>query len=205
MLSIQIEKTPDGFIIRESGYVAAISTVGCLLAAFTCAIGVALSGGMDSVRERIGCMVIVALFAVVSVSVGFDAVTHFGRRLVMDSGGCRLQGTFLKERSIPWDAVRDFGVTHKTVRTRGGYAGHFRGHTHHIYTLYVSPTRLSSTSDGRVVQRSNRAVILQIRGADVDDLLSREVLDFCEKQVNRGREESERVVLYLATSRQSED
>ena len=202
MFQIKIEKTSEGFVLREHGYTAIASTAGGVVAALTCVALFCLAGYLDTVRQQIGGYLMAVIMAAVAIEAGCFAAVHWGRRLVLDREGCRLQGLFLKERRIPWNTVRDFGVAYKAVRSHSRRA---RRTTSHIYTLYISPTRLSFGADGREVRRGNRAATLSIKGDDVDELLSREVFDFCEAQINRGREETDRVKPYIASGRRSED
>lgn len=202
MLQIKIEKTSEGFILREHGYTAISSTAGAVVAALTCVALFCLAGYLDTTREQIGGYLLAAIMAAVAVEAGYFAAVHWGRRLVLDREGCRLQGMLLKERLIPWDTVRDFGVTYKAARSHSRRAQRTASH---IYTLYISPTRLSFGEDGREVRRGNRAATLSIKGEDVDELFFHEVFDFCEEQINRGREETDRVKPYIASGRRSED
>lgn len=199
MFRLTIEKTSDGYVLREHGYVAASAATGSILTVLVCAVIFSLIGYVETPRERMGCYAVAALLAVPMILTGYNAVTHWGRRLVLDGEGCRLRGVFLREQFIPWTAVKDFGVTHKVVHTSRGIR------VSHVYTLYISPTHLSATSEGRVIGRSNRAVTLQIRGTDVEDLRSVGVVDFCDTQINRDREDEGRVKPYIAADRRSED
>lgn len=199
MLQLKIEKTREGFILREHAYTATASASASVLAILSGAAIFSLAGHLDTIREQIGGYLIAAGMAAMAVRAVADAVIHWGRRLVLDGEGCRLQGKLLREKRIPWDSVRDFGVTYKAVRSGSNHR------TSHIYTLYISPTRLSSGSAGRENRRENRALTLSIKGDDVDELFFHEVFDFCEKQINRGREEPDRVKLYLPSDRYPED
>jgi hypothetical protein len=166
------------------------------VSALVCAVILSLIGYVDTPRERMGCYALSVLLTVPMISAGYKAVTHWGRRLVLDGEGCRLRGNLVREQMIPWTAVKDFGVTHKVEHTRRGIR------VSHVYTLYISPTHLSAASEGRVIGRSNRAVTLQIRGADAEDLLAVGVVDFCDTQINRDRKDEERIRPYV---RRSED
>ena len=202
MFQIKIEKTSEGFILREHGYTSMASTAGAVVAALTCVALFCLVGYLDTVREQIGGYLMAVIMAAVAIEAGGFAALHWGRRLVLDREGCRLQGMLLKERLISWDTVRDFGVTYKAVRS---HSRRVRRTTSHIYTLYISPTRLSFGENGREIRRCNRAATLSIKGEDVNELVFHEVFDFCEEQINRGREAMDRVKLYIASERGSED
>lgn len=202
MFQVKIEKTTEGFILREHRYTAIASTAGAVVAALTCVVLFCLAGYLDTVRRQIGGYLMAVIMAAVAIEAGCFAAVHWDRRLVLDREGCRLQGLFLKGRLIPWDTVRDCGVTYKAARS---YSRRAQRTTSHIYTLYISPTRLSFGEDGREVRRGNRAATLSIKGDDVDELFSHAVFDFCEEQINRGRNEMNRVKPCIASGRRSED
>ena len=185
---MKIVKRNAGYVLRQSPFPAAagglILGMGLIMAVFSAAFLSAVSGA-----EEWAATVFLAVFLAAITGAGiYQLVIHLGRRLVLDAEGVHLEGTLMKERFLPWSKVRDLGITHAD--------GVSRQRNQRAHYFYVSPTRLGSDGHIRVIRRHNRALLLKVSRADIDDLYGRGMIDFCEKLANEGREEWDRVVPY---------
>ncbi len=185
---MRIDKQDTGYTLRQSAFPAAaggaLLGMGLIFGALTALI---LPAAAD-VRELAAAGIAVSFMAIVAGLGIHQLVIHLGRRLVLDAEGVHLEGTLMKERFLPWSKVRDLGITHAD--------GVSRQRNQRAHYFYVSPTRLGSDGHIRVIRRHNRALLLKVSRADIDDLYGRGMIDFCEKLANEGREEWDRVVPY---------
>ena len=130
-----------------------------------------------------GLMVLILLGAGI-----YLLVDNLGRHLVLDEAGAHLRRALMKEVFLPWDQVRDFGTAHQD--------GTHRNRNSRVHYFYISPTYLSSGSQSRIIRRSNRALSLTVSRDEIDELYAVGILDSCEKKINTGREEWDKVKPY---------
>ena len=189
---MKIVKTDTGYTLRQSPFPAAaggmILGMGLVMTAFSITFLPAVSS-----TKEVAAMVFLAAVLALFMGAGiYHLIADLGRRLVLDEDGAHLQCTLLKERFIPWSKVRDLGCTHED--------GTGRRRNQRVHYFYISPTRLGSNGHVRVIRRYNRALRLMVSRDEIDELYGRGVIDFCEKQVNQGRDEWDRVVPYSSLS-----
>ena len=200
MFSLKVFKNDDGYVLREGRTLMLISLFACVVSMLL-TLGVMLAvPHMETRREQIGgYLMLMMCLALIGECVGMF-VQNLGRRLVIDREGVCLQRTILRARSISWNEVNDLGVVREAIQAsaRNSFSGR---RTQVRYILYVSPRRLSYKAGARVIRRKDRALTLIIRFDDMDELHRQGVFDLCELRVNGGREDADRVTLYLPIDR----
>ena len=187
---MKIDKSDTGFTLRQSRFPAVMG--GVILVTGLCMTAFMLPFLLvfNSTRELVGMVFLIAFLAVIIGAGIHQVITHTGRHLVLDGEGIRLRRTFMKECFLPWEGVRDFGITHED--------GTGRRRSQRIHYVYLSPTRLSAGGQSRVIRKSNRALSLTVSRDEIDELYGQGVMDFCETCINRGRDEWSRVAPYTS-------
>ena len=185
---MKIVKIDGGYILRQSRF-PLISGVS-LLAVSLC-LGLFLLAFLpvaQGTNERWG-MALCCLMTLILFGAGlYLLIENLGRHLVLDEDGVHLRLTLMKETFLPWEKVRDFGITHQD--------GTGRRRSQRIHYFYISPTYLSSGGSARVIRRSNRAMSLTVSRDEIDELYGRGVIDLCTQRINRDRTEPYRITLY---------
>lgn len=185
---MKIVKIDGGYMLRQSRFplISAIS----LLAVGLC-LGLLLLAFLpvaQSTREQWG-MAVCGLMVLILLGAGiYLLVDNLGRHLVLDETGAHLRRTLMKEVFLPWDQVRDFGTAHQD--------GTHRNRNSRVHYFYISPTYLSSNGQSRVIRKSNRALSLTVSRDEIDELYGQGVMDLCTRQINRGRTDPYRILLY---------
>ena len=185
---MKIVKIDGGYMLRQSRFplISAIS----LLAVGLC-LGLLLLAFLpvaQNTQEQWG-MAVCGLMVLILLGAGiYLLVDNLGRHLVLDETGAHLRRTLMKEVFLPWDQVRDFGTAHQD--------GTHRNRNSRVHYFYISPTYLSSNGQSRVIRKSNRALSLTVSRDEIDELYGQGVMDLCTRQINRGRTDPYRILLY---------
>lgn len=185
---MKIVKIDGGYMLRQSRFplISAISllAVGLCLGLFL----LAFLPVAQNTQEQWG-MAVCGLMVLILLGAGiYLLVDNLGRHLVLDEAGAHLRRTLMKEVFLPWDQVRDFGTAHQD--------GTHRNRNSRVHYFYISPTYLSSNGQSRVIRKSNRALSLTVSRDEIDELYGQGVMDLCTRQINRGRTDPYRILLY---------
>lgn len=185
---MKIVKIDGGYMLRQSRFplISAISllAVGLCLGLFL----LAFLPVAQNTQEQWG-MAVCGLMVLILLGAGiYLLVDNLGRHLVLDEAGAHLRRALMKEVFLPWDQVRDFGTAHQD--------GTHRNRNSRVHYFYISPTYLSSNGQSRVIRKSNRALSLTVSRDEIDELYGQGVMDLCTRQINRGRTDPYRILLY---------
>ena len=183
---MKITKIDSGYTLRQSPF-PLISGINLLSAGlFLGLFLLAFLPVAQSTKEKCG-MAVCGLMVLILLGAGlYQMIDNIGRQLVLDGDGVHLRRTLMKETVIPWEKVRGFGIAHQD----GGY----RHRSRRVHYFYISPTSLYS--HGLVIRPQKRALSLMVSRDEIDELYAVGILDFCEKKINAGREEWDKVKPY---------
>ena len=183
---MKITKIDGGYTLRQSSFPLISGIVLLSAGLFLGLILLAFLPVAQSTQEKCG-MAVCGLMVLVLLGTGlFQLIDNIGRQLVLDQNGVHLRRTLMKEAVIPWEKVRGFGIAHQD--------GTYRHRNQRVHYFYISPTPLYAHS--LVVRPQKRALSLMVSRDEIDELYAAGILDFCEKNINTGREEWDKVKPY---------
>lgn len=185
---MKIIKTDGGYTLRQSPFPLISGITLLSVGLFLGLILLAFLPVAQSTKEKCG-MAACGLMVLILLGAGlYLLIDNIGRHLVLDQNGVHLRRTLMKETVIPWEKVRDFGITHQD--------GTYRHRNQRAHYFYISPSPLYSDGRVRVIRPKNRALSLMVSRDEIDELYAVGILDFCEKQINEEREEWDTVKPY---------
>ena len=166
------EKTDYGYILHQRNEDLIVAVITLIIFGSTALI-IAIAAWHSGEVHQLDIWIEIALF-IVCLLTALYCLRSDCRHMVLDEIGVYLHRPLAKTKFIPWEDIRDWGITHQF--TRLGW----------VYCFYFSTTAIKQTRKGKNKKMPltyKRTIYLSVKDADLYSLQQIGVIAFSRQQL----------------------